>query len=51
MDTGYELSDWTLLRFDADYDRIQGILGRDILERAHFILDGPNRQFTLEIKT
>jgi hypothetical protein len=49
LDGDYELSDWKLLRFDSQYDKIQGILGRDILERARFVLDGPNRQFTLEI--
>jgi hypothetical protein len=51
LDKDHELSDWKLLRFDSDYDKIQGILGRDILARARFVLDGPSRQFTLEIPT
>lgn len=48
LDDCYSLLDWKILRFDSDYDQIQGILGRDILGRGKFILDGPKRQFTLE---
>lgn len=49
LDSDCELAGWKLLRFDTDYDRIQGVLGRDVLERARFVLDGPARRFTLEI--
>ena len=48
LDVRYEFSDWKLLRFESDYNKIQGILGRDILCLGKFILDGPNGQFTLE---
>ena len=47
-DVSYPLSGWKLMRFESDYDKIDGILGRDILERGRFVLDGPAHQFTLE---
>jgi hypothetical protein len=43
-----EFVDWKLFRFRPDYDKIDGVIGRDILNLAKFTLDGPRRQFTLE---
>ena len=43
-----EFKDCKLFRFRPDYDKIDGILGRDILNLGRFTLDGPRRQFTLE---
>lgn len=48
LDVGHELSDRKLLQFSSDHNRIQGILGRDILGLAKFYLDGQNREFTIE---
>ena len=48
LDSPYLLPDWKLFRFEAHYDKIDGILGRDVLDRGIFTIDGPNRQFTLE---
>ena len=44
-----EYFDWQLIEFSARYDKIDGLLGRDILAHANFHLDGPNRRFTLTI--
>jgi hypothetical protein len=44
-----EFRDWKLLRFDPKgYDKIQGVVGRDILAHAKFCIDGPRQEFTLE---
>ena len=43
-----EFMDWKLFRFRPDYDKIDGVIGRDILNFSKFALDGPGRQFTLE---
>jgi len=43
-----EFEDWKLLRFSPSYDKIDGVIGRDILQTARFVLDGPRREFTLE---
>ncbi len=48
LDAPHLLPDWKLFRFVTPYDKIDGILGRDVLDRGIFTIDGPNRQFTLE---
>ena len=47
LDQTFTIPGLMLFRFDKDSDRIQGILGRDVLGRGVLVLDGPNRQFTL----
>jgi hypothetical protein len=48
LDVPYEIRDWGLFRFETRYNAIQGIIGRDILRRARFELNGPKSQFTIE---
>ena len=49
LDDGpYTLSDWRVLQFNTSYDKIDGLIGRDILSRCRFFMDGINRAFTLE---
>jgi hypothetical protein len=43
----FPLGEIPLFRFETESDRVQGILGRDILARGTLFLDGPNRTFTL----
>jgi hypothetical protein len=42
-----EFEDWKLLRFGPSYDKIDGVIERDILQTARFVLDGPKREFIL----
>ena len=44
----YPLPDHRMLIFRTDYEKIDGLIGRDILSLGRFLLDGPNRSFTLE---
>jgi hypothetical protein len=44
----YSLPDWRLLQFNTNYKKIDGLIGRDVLSRGRFLLDGINRKFTLE---
>lgn len=43
-----EFADWKVFRFAPSYDKIDGVIGRDILQKARFSLDGPKCEFVLE---
>ena len=46
-DGSCQLDDWKLLIFETEYNKIDGLLGRDILARAKFTLDGRAGTFEL----
>ena len=43
-----EFPSWKVLRFTPKYDKIDGLIGRDILQKAKFSLNGPRCEFVLE---
>jgi len=49
LDSSHQLADWKLLRFDTDYNKIQGILGRDFLALGMFSIDGQQQEFSISI--
>lgn len=48
LNEAYLVRELPVLRFDSRYDRIQGLIGGDVLGEGTFTLDGPNRVFSLE---
>jgi hypothetical protein len=49
LDDGiYTLEDWKLLSFETEYNQIDGLLGRDILSKAQFVLNGSQATFELD---